>query len=505
MCETCNNLEILFILHMVKCRNKYVAHSRRCRKDFDRLQTDKLLKIKCENVKEYWRMLNKSNKVAKKPNITDNQFFYYFKQISLPDDPFYGADADIVAYVNNTNSLEIMYNNLDKPFTVKELESALKRLKQKKAAGLDLLLNEFFIHGKIILIPILTKVYNNIFAYGYFPSTWSDGLILPLHKKGSVDNVEIYRDITLLSTLSKLFIKMLNERLNLWAESNSVYIEAQSGFRSNLGTVDDIFVLHNIVDWCISNKKKLYCAFLDYSKAFDNVVRDNLWYKLLKVGIRGKMITMLQSIYSSVKSSVRDSSSVTKSFECTIGVRKVESLSPFLFVMFVNDIEEHLRRTGSNGIDLGIVKLFILLYADDGVLLSESAQGLQPALDSLYKYRTRWKLTLKEKKRYLERVGENTWFYNENPIEIVNIFCYLEIEFSHTGSFSKTQAVLAQGRKALFWFKSKIKQFLNIDPVKCDLFDKLVLPVLMYGCKVWGFYPAKAIEQVHKDFCKNVL
>ena len=34
----------------------------------------------------------------------------------------------------------------------------------------------------------------------------------------------------------------------------------------------------------------LYCAFLDYSKAFDNVVRDNLWYKLLKVGIRGKMI-----------------------------------------------------------------------------------------------------------------------------------------------------------------------------------------------------------------------
>ena len=101
--------------------------------------------------------------------------------------------------------------------------------------------------------------------------------------------------------------------------------------------------------------------------------------------------------------------------------------------------------------------------------------------------------------------GKNTWFYNENPIEMVNIFCYLEIVFPYTGSFSETQAVLAQGRKALFWFKSKIKQFLNIDPVKCDLFDQLVLPVLMYGCKVWGFYPAKAIEQVHKDFCKNVL
>ena len=136
---------------------------------------------------------------------------------------------------------------------------------------------------------------------------------------------------------------MVNERLNLWAESNSVYIEGQSGFRSNLGTVDDIFVLHNIVNWCISNKKKVYCAFLDYSKAFDNVVLDNLWYKLLIVGIREKMITMLQSIYSSVKSRVRGSSSVTKSFECTLGVRQGESLSPFLFAMFVNDIEEHLR------------------------------------------------------------------------------------------------------------------------------------------------------------------
>ena len=76
------------------------------------------------------------------------------------------------------------------------------------------------------------------------------------------------------------------------------------------------------MNWCISNKTKLYCAFLDYSKALDNVVRDYLWYKLLKVGIRGEMITMLQRIYSSVKSRVRGSSSVTKSSDCTLGVRQ---------------------------------------------------------------------------------------------------------------------------------------------------------------------------------------
>ena len=41
--------------------------------------------------------------------------------------------------------------------------------------------------------------------------------------------------------------------------------------------------------------------------------------------------------------------------------------------------------------------------------------------------------------------------------------------------------------------------------MKCDLFDKLVLPVLIYGCEVWVFYPAKAIEQAHNFFCKPVL
>ena len=93
--------------------------------------------------------------------------------------------------------------------------------------------------------------------------------------------------------------------------------------------------------------------------------------------------------------------------------------------MFVKDIEEHLRRTGSNGIDLGIGKLFILLYADDGGLLSESAQGLQSALDSLYKYCTRWKLPLNVKETKImifRKSGKKfyTWFYDENSIEIVN-------------------------------------------------------------------------------------
>ena len=79
--------------------------------------------------------------------------------------------------------------------------------------------------------------------------------------------------------------------------------------------------------------------------------------------------------------------------------------------------------------------------------------------------------------------------------------------FSYTGSFTQTQLVLAQqGRKAMFSLRSKLKRFVNINSVVyCDLFDKMVMPVLSYSCEKCFFYPAKEIEQVHKDLCKSIL
>ena len=175
----------------------------------------------------------------------------------------------------------ILFQELDSKITTDEITKAIDQLKLNKAAGLDLILNEFIIYGKNQLLPLLLRLLNVMFLKGYFPESWSEGLILPLHKKGSVDSVENYRGITLLSVISKLFTRILNNRLSHWAEDNSVYIKAQGGFRSKMGTIDSMFFLDNVINWFISNKKKLYCAFLAYSKAFDlYVVRDNLWYKL---------------------------------------------------------------------------------------------------------------------------------------------------------------------------------------------------------------------------------
>ena len=87
---------------------------------------------------------------------------------------------------------------------------------------------------------------------------------MPLHKKGSIYNdTENYRGKTLLSVLGLLFTRILNKRSSDWAETYSVLIEAQAGFRPGMSTTDNIFVLNGLSSYILNQGSKLYCAFVD--------------------------------------------------------------------------------------------------------------------------------------------------------------------------------------------------------------------------------------------------
>ena len=148
-------------------------------------------------------------------------------------------------------------------------------------------------HGQGILGPHLVTLFNAIFDSGIFPEVWSDGLLLPLHKKGSQFDPDNFIGITLLSTLGKLFTRILNQRLDNWAENYGIYVEAQNGFRKGRSTVDSAFILQNMVSDFLEKDEMLYAFFTQCSKAFDYVVYDNVWFKLLKCGVRGKIINLI--------------------------------------------------------------------------------------------------------------------------------------------------------------------------------------------------------------------
>ena len=86
-------------------------------------------------------------------------------------------------------------------------------------------------------------LFNKIMNNGEFPKYWTQGIIIPLHKKGSYSDTNNYRGITLVSCFGKIFSSILNDRLQCWATQNSANTDAQFVFKSNHSTVDAIFIL----------------------------------------------------------------------------------------------------------------------------------------------------------------------------------------------------------------------------------------------------------------------
>ena len=108
-------------------------------------------------------------------------------------------------------------------------------------------------------------------------------------------------------------------------------------------TVDNVFVLHGIINHLLDKGGKLFCAFVDFTKAFDYVVRDVIWYKLIRLGVRGKVLNVIMSMNKRVKSKVKVNNDISIGFECNLGVRQGECLPPFLFAMYVNDLEHEFQ------------------------------------------------------------------------------------------------------------------------------------------------------------------
>ena len=69
-----------------------------------------------------------------------------------------------------------------------------------------------------------------------------------------------------------------------------------------------------IVQCVLRDNAKLYCAFIDYEKAFDTVIRDALWFKLIDNGISCKMLRILKSLYSKVLAAIKLQSEVSSFF-----------------------------------------------------------------------------------------------------------------------------------------------------------------------------------------------
>ena len=235
-------------------------------------------------------------------------------------------------------------------------------------------------------------------------------------------------------------------------------------------------------------KKKLFCCFIDFEKAFDKVWREGVWYKLLMNKIDGKIYNIIINMYKGIKSRIQFKGEFSEYFLCQNGLRQGENLSPLLFSLYLNDIEQFFIQNNITGLEcitrenennLNIyLKLFILLYADDTVLMADNPEQLQREINIFSDYCKIWKLKVNTEKTKIVifskgRLPAYDFKINNEALEVVKEFNYLGVTFSRGGSFLNTIKNNAKkGTKAMYEILRK-GRFHNLS-ISCQyhLFEK---------------------------------
>jgi len=203
-------------------------------------------------------------------------------------------------------------------------------------------------------------------------------------------------------------------------------------------------------------------------------------------------------------------------FLCKVGTRQGCMLSPTLFIIYLNIFLSECKEAKCMGIymDEQFDNLMSLLYADDAVELGDTVIRLQRLLNQLDLFCAKWGLNvnLEKSKIIVFRNGgklrdNEKWFYRGAMLEVVSYYKYVGLITTSNLNWTLAQKTLAtQAMKSLFLIKKANRVSGGLMPqVLLNLFDKLVLPILLYGAEIWGCTTHNSIETVHTKFLKYVL
>jgi hypothetical protein len=396
-------------------------------------------------------------------------------------------------------------------FSEEELNSHLLKMQKGKARDIHGLSLELIQWGGNSLLSSLTSGLNQALVEA-MPRDWMTRRLVPIHKEGDKEEASNYRTIMVASIFAKVLGGLLEGKLSTWAEANKKRAISQAGFRAHYNTLDHVLCLRVLGEQAKRLHKPLYCCFVDFSKAFDKVSRYKLWERMVALEVPLELRVAIAKLYEKVI--IRFSSTNEVEVLSTLGVIQGCPLSPTLFGLFIDELQEVLASMGGKGAQLGNIGLQLLIFADDVVLLAEDPQALQQHLVALERFCTYSGMKVSLKKTQCFAVGTRQAFdllYEGEKIEIVDSYKYLGVNISSNWSWATCVKVrVANGWKAFYSMINKCKLVgLATWKLKKILFASLVRPVLLYGVQVWGPSTSKSnwpkIEAVQKLFLEMEL
>ncbi|MCG8048788.1 MAG: reverse transcriptase family protein [Candidatus Thiodiazotropha taylori] len=448
----------------------------------------------------------------------------YFRDLYTPtqcdyfDSRFYDTVSQEVDHMKT--GLEILLEPSSYPeISPEEVESAVKLAQCNKAGGDDGLCYEHIKYGGHMLFDILANLYTAIIRLAYSPKEMKKGVIVTLFKGGNKrkDNPDNYRAITLSSVLLKLLERILLTRIQLFDTIVPSIHSLQGGFKKQQGCVMTSFLVREAVQYAREKGSKVYACFLDVKKAFDQVWHEGLFFKLYKSGVNKAIVRTIINLYTDMESCVKSQSYKSDWFPVLQGTRQGGVLSPFLYLIFDNDLSWELEDSRL-GLCVYNINCGSPAVADDKLVLSLSKLGLDRMLDICFRHSGRWRYEFQPPKCVVivfnespldYRIMSRQWALGEATINENVLYKHLGIYMNKYLSLDDSIKEAASKLKGTFLslVNSGIHEG-GLNPISSKrIYKSVVIPKALYGCELWNSLLPKHVcilEKAHR-FCVKFM
>ena len=261
-----------------------------------------------------------------------------------------------------------------------------------------------------------------------------------------------------------------------------------------------IFALKEIVNYYKSLSTPVFLCFLDIKSAFDKISYKKLFCVLAQRGAPKYLILLLLNWYLHQRLFVLWGGTVSESFGMQNGIRQGSCLSPYIFNVYVDDLNKQLNNSGV-GCHIAGVSVNNLSYADDFLLLGPDAKSLNQLLDICYQFANENYITFSTSKTEA-MVMLPAGMRIPNPPQLTlggSVINYCD-KFKYLGHIITKDGTddedIARETRNLYIRGNMIVRkfgFLSVD-VKCSLFKSYCYP--LYTCSLWSKYRQATINKL---------
>lgn len=395
------------------------------------------------------------------------------------------TNNSVNASMNNLNSCNnnTTSSSLASP---REVLRHIRSLKSRKAPGNDEIHNMLLKNMPQKCLVLFTKIINSCLIISYFPSVWKTAKVISLPKPGKNHNQAVnYRPISLLSTLGKIFERIVYDRI--LTSFDHRLINEQFGFRRFHSTIQQLARVSEHVSHNLNMKQSTGMLLLDIEKAFDTVWHEGLLHKLFINDVPICLVKLIQSYLFERKFKVFINSTSSDPYDMPAGVPQGSVLGPLLFLIYINDIPKQPRT-------------YLACFADDTASYSSSSDEdliisrLQFSLNLLADYFNKWKLKLNETKteaimfsRKRKPPDRKLTLKNHQipwnkSVKYLGVYLDNKLNWTSHVDYSRSKGLKAYGALSPIMNRKS-----NLSPkIKIKIYSSLIRPCLTYAAPVWS-------------------